>query len=144
MLPPTVPRERKSRKRFFCVYTIGTKHSVSKNILKINGHDFVMSHDLELFTLARLLAEEGLATISWLIGASLELKALDRSARGFNCQRHSTTIVKDALSLTMLMLMISRTCWHLSLLWFQFVFLPTSNTLLVVGFWFAKISRALR
>lgn len=42
------PQKKKIKKRFLCVYTIWTeKISVSKNILKINGHDFVMRNALD-------------------------------------------------------------------------------------------------
>lgn len=38
-------KENQEKERFFFVYTIRMGNFESKNILKINGHDFVMRHD---------------------------------------------------------------------------------------------------
>lgn len=74
--------ERKSRKVFF-VYTIWTELFVSINILKINGHDFVMRFDLEgfefrsserRFALAQSQAQSRVRVMSWLVGILLELR----------------------------------------------------------------------
>lgn len=107
------PPQKENQEKVFCVYTQFERKeiSVSKNILKINGHDFVMRNALEIAGLEasaflshwRSRIDDGLACWS-LIRISLEFH--------FGCRALSVVIGSDSeRQLTMLMLvMISRTC----------------------------------